>query len=62
MRENRIACPTAVTVGKFDGLHRGHDLLAHRILEQKGRGLSSVVVTFDASPGWCFRDRKTGRW
>ena len=50
MRENRIACPTAVTVGKFDGLHRGHDLLAHRILEQKGRGLSSVVVTFDASP------------
>ena len=49
MRENRIACPTAVTVGKFDGLHRGHDLLAHRILEQKGRGLSSVVVTFDAS-------------
>ena len=62
LRENRKACPTAVTVGKFDGLHRGHDLLAHRILEQKGQGLSSVVVTFDTSPGGASRDRKTGRW
>ncbi len=50
LRDNQIACPTAVTVGKFDGLHRGHDLLAHRILAQRERGLSSVVVTFDTSP------------
>ena len=42
--------PTAVTVGKFDGIHKGHDLLTERLLQQEARGLRSLVLTFDVSP------------
>ena len=38
---------SAVTLGKFDGLHRGHQRLIQRILEQKKRGLKAVVFAFD---------------
>ncbi len=48
--ETRISDRTAVTVGKFDGLHLGHELLIARLLEQESRGLRSLVLTFDASP------------
>lgn len=40
---------TAVTIGKFDGLHRGHALLLDRIKAQAPE-LCSVVITFDISP------------
>ena len=30
---------SAVTLGKFDGIHRGHRKLVERILEQKEKGL-----------------------
>lgn len=45
-----IAEPTAVTVGKFDGIHKGHDILTRHLLRQEERGLQSLVVTFDVSP------------
>ena len=38
---------TAVSLGKFDGLHKGHQLLIRRILEKKKEGLSAVIFTFD---------------
>jgi len=43
--------PSAVTIGKFDGVHLGH----RSILDQLGslaadRGLTSTVVTFDRNP------------
>jgi riboflavin kinase/FMN adenylyltransferase len=43
--------PSAVTVGKFDGVHRGH-LDVIRQLCDRGRdaGLTSAVVTFDRNP------------
>jgi len=41
---------TAVTLGKFDGLHRGHQQLIRRICAQKERGLESVVVTVWPDP------------
>lgn len=41
---------TAVTVGKFDGIHKGHELLTANILAQKKLGFASCVVTFDVSP------------
>ncbi|MBQ8815654.1 MAG: bifunctional riboflavin kinase/FAD synthetase [Lachnospiraceae bacterium] len=41
---------TAVVIGKFDGLHIGHQLLIDRLLEQKKKGLKAVVFTFDRSP------------
>ncbi|NKQ52279.1 adenylyltransferase/cytidyltransferase family protein [Amycolatopsis sp. K13G38] len=43
--------PTAVTIGVFDGLHRGHRKLvdhARRLADQ--RGLPLVLVTFDPHP------------
>ncbi len=42
---------TAVTFGKFDGLHQGHELLIERVEEhQKKDGVAGVVVAFDMSP------------
>ncbi len=46
----KISQPTAITVGKFDGIHKGHHLLTENILSQKQNGLASCIVTFDNSP------------
>ena len=40
---------TAVMIGKFDGLHKGHQLLLKNVLKEKQNGLLSCVVTFDFS-------------
>ncbi len=40
---------SAVALGKFDGIHLGHRRLLERVLEQKSRGLWTVVFTFDTS-------------
>ena len=43
--------PTAVTVGKFDGLHLGHRDVLRQLRERANeRGLTSAVVTFDRNP------------
>ncbi|MDD6616346.1 MAG: bifunctional riboflavin kinase/FAD synthetase [Lachnospiraceae bacterium] len=42
--------PSAVTLGKFDGLHRGHQKLVDQIIRQKAAGLASVVFVI-APPG-----------
>ena len=34
----KILKPTAVAIGKFDGLHRGHKELLEQILEMKRTG------------------------
>ena len=34
---------SAVTLGKFDGIHRGHQKLVEKILEQKEKGLETVL-------------------
>lgn len=46
--------PTAIVLGKFDGVHAGHQLLLDRLLEQKENGLKTVVFTFDKSPASLF--------
>lgn len=38
---------SAVTVGKFDGLHKGHRLLIERIVAEKENGLLPVVVSVE---------------
>lgn len=45
--EFQTAEETAVTLGKFDGLHQGHRLLIDRILKKKREGLASLIFTFD---------------
>jgi len=39
--------PTAVSLGKFDGLHKGHQLLLNRVLGKKQEGLDALIFTFD---------------
>jgi len=42
--------PTALTIGKFDGLHRGHEKLIGHLLDKQKDGLRSAVFTFDIPP------------
>lgn len=47
---------TAVTLGKFDGIHLGHQLLLRQVLGR--RDLSSLLFTFDLHPGNLFSDQE----
>lgn len=40
---------SAVAIGKFDGVHLGHQELIHKIIGQKERGYLATVFTFDTS-------------
>jgi riboflavin kinase/FMN adenylyltransferase len=43
--------PAAVTVGMFDGVHRGHQAVIGRTVEEaRARGIAAVAVTFDRHP------------
>lgn len=45
---------TAVAIGKFDGVHIGHQVILQEILNQKERGLEALVFTFDPPPAVLF--------
>ena len=45
-----VMAPSAVSLGKFDGLHRGHQKLLQHILEQKKNGLEATIFTFASNP------------
>ena len=43
--------PTALTVGNFDGIHRGHQTMLRRLLAgARSRGLQTCVLTFEPHP------------
>lgn len=47
---------SVVTVGVFDGVHRGHQkLIDHAVRRGRERGLPSVLVTFDPHPAEVIR-------
>ncbi len=46
----QLAEQTVLSLGKFDGLHRGHKLLIDSVLEKKRQGLKAAVFTFDIPP------------
>lgn len=52
--EFHLNLPSAVALGKFDGVHLGHRKLLGQVLEQKKRGLQAVVFTFDTSAATFF--------
>ena len=45
--EFQVQEETAISIGKFDGLHQGHQLLVERIVKQKQEGLKALIFTFD---------------
>ena len=55
--------PCVVTVGNFDGVHRGHQEVLGMVVERARReGASSVVLTFDPHPALVHRpDQYRGR-
>lgn len=47
IEEYKGTCETAVTLGKFDGLHRGHQKLISSIKQRAKGDIKSVVFAFD---------------
>ena len=41
---------TVLSLGKFDGIHRGHELLLEHMADKKNEGLSTAIFTFDIPP------------
>jgi len=47
----KISYPTVVTIGIFDGVHKGHQKILKKVLDEARKNrLKSVVVTFDPHP------------
>ncbi|MEE3480375.1 MAG: bifunctional riboflavin kinase/FAD synthetase [Lachnospiraceae bacterium] len=42
--------PVALTVGKFDCIHRGHDRILKKLSDKREKGFISLVFTFSKSP------------
>jgi len=50
--------PSAVTIGNFDGVHRGHQTILRRVVQSAGqRGLLPTVMTFQPHPRAFFAQR-----
>lgn len=47
---------SALAVGKFDGIHRGHREILDKIVDKKKAGMQAVVFTFDPPPAVLFGD------
>jgi riboflavin kinase/FMN adenylyltransferase len=48
--------PTVVTIGMFDGVHRGHRALLGRVVQEAtARGLPPAAITFDRHPAEVLR-------
>lgn len=56
-RKFQIDKPAVVTLGKFDGLHRGHQKLLGEMSRFRNRGYCTAVFTFETSPGTFMRGK-----
>jgi len=52
IRHPRVAsAQTAIAIGSFDGVHRGHAAILDRVVaEAKARGLTPAILTFEPLP------------
>ena len=58
--QSRLPC--AITIGNFDGVHLGHQVLLGHVREAaRERGIDSCVMTFEPHPREYFAS-VTGRW
>lgn len=51
---------SVVAIGKFDGIHLGHQKLFAKVFEQKEKGLLAVTFTFDPPPEAFFAGKTAG--
>lgn len=58
LKNFKIKEKTAVTIGKFDGIHLGHQKLMNNVLGKKKNGYKTVVFTFDMPPMAFFNGEK----
>lgn len=49
---------SVVTLGKFDGLHIGHQMLINHVIELKNQGYQSVMFTFSLHPYNLFSEKE----
>lgn len=49
-KEFQITEPTVVSIGKFDGLHVGHQKLVREMVRWKEKGLKVAMFTFSTPP------------
>lgn len=49
---------SAVTLGKFDGLHLGHKYLMDQVIAQKKHGLTAVMFSFLVNSGSLFSEKE----
>ncbi len=49
-KDFQLGSPAAVAIGKFDGVHLGHQKLLHELIRRKEQGLSAAILTFHPGP------------
>ncbi len=59
LEELNLAQPSALTIGAFDGVHRGHQaLIGQMVAEAHSTGRAAVVLTFFPHPSVVLRGRR----